>query len=261
MTAPMETDEMTAAAEADEMTAAAEADEMAAPAEADEMAAGAEADEMAAGAEADEMTAPAETAGDHLMVQEDDRVIAQESAFDLAGATSGETAEDHQMVPEDDRDMPHGLDLDPAGAITAGDPQSPVAAAPEHPGATDADSALAEPGVAGASDAGSPSAVVPAPDAEPEPARAAPVAGDSASADARWHEILAMFVDDPRSSVGLAAGLVGDSAEALVMFVQERLNALLSTWQGDDAGTEEMRIALQQYRTFWNRIEDLSREA
>jgi hypothetical protein len=252
MTAPMETDEMTARAEADEMTARAEADEMTAPMETDE---------MTAPAEADEMTGPAEMAGDHLMVQEDDRVAPQESAFDLAGATSGETPEDHQMVPEDDRDMPQGLDLDPAGVITAGDPQSPDAAAPEHPGATDEDSALAEPGIAGASDAGSPSAVVPAPDAEPELTRAAPAAGDSTSADARWHEILTMFVDDPRSSVGLAAGLVGDSAEALVMSVQERLQALLSGWQGDDAGTEEMRIALQQYRTFWNRIEDLSREA
>jgi hypothetical protein len=243
MTAPMETDEMTARAEADEMTARAEADEMTAP------------------AEADEMTGPAETAGDRLMVQEDDRVIAQESAFDLAGATSGETSEEHQMVPEDDRDMPQGLDLDPAGAITAGDPQSPVAAAPEHPGAADEDSALAEPGVAGVSDAGSPSAVVPAPGAEPEPTRAPPVAGDSTGAGARWHEILTMFVDDPRSSVELAAGLVGDSAEALVMSIQERLQALLSAWQGDDAGTEEMRIVLQQYRMFWNRIEDLSREA
>jgi hypothetical protein len=247
MTAPMETDEMTARAEADEMTARAEADEMTAP------------------AETDEMTAPAEMAGDHLMVQEDDRVAPQESAFDLAGATSGETPEDHQMVPDEDGDMPQGLDLEPAGVMTAGDPQSPDAAAPEHPGAADEDGALAEPGVAGVSDAGSPSAVVPATDAasdaEPEPARDAPAAGDSTSADTRWHEILTMFVDDPRSSVELAAGLVGDSAEALVMSIQGRLQALLSAWQGDDAGTEDMRIALQQYRTFWNRIEDLSREA
>jgi hypothetical protein len=234
---------------------------MTAPMETDEMTARAEADEMTAPAETDEMTGPAETAGDHLMVQEDDRVVPQESAFDLAGATSGETPEDHQMVPDEDGDMPQGLDLDPAGVMTAGDPQSPVAAAPEHPGAADQDSALAEPGVAGVSDAGSPSAVVPAPDAEPEPARDAPAAGDSTSADTRWHEILTMFVDDPRSSVELAAGLVGDSAEALVMSIQGRLQALLSAWQGDDAGTEDMRIALQQYRTFWNRIEDLSREA
>jgi hypothetical protein len=66
---------------------------------------------------------------------------------------------------------------------------------------------------------------------------------------------------DPRSSIELAASLVDDSAEALMTSVKERQHALLSAWQGDDAGTEEMRIALQQYRTFWNRIEDLSREA
>jgi hypothetical protein len=196
------------------------------------------------------------------MVQEDDRVIPEESTFDLAGAaTSGATAEDHQMVPEDDRKMPQGFNLYPAGVITAGDPQSPDPAAPEHPAATDADSATAEPGVVDVSDNVSPSAVVSAPDAEPGPTRAAPVAGDCTSPNARWHEILAMFVDDPRSSIELAASLVDDSAEALMTSVKERQHALLSAWQGDDAGTEEMRIALQQYRTFWNRIEDLSREA
>jgi len=209
-----------------------------------------------------EMTAPTETARDHLMVQEDDRVIPEESTFDLAGAaTSGATAEDHQMVPEDDRKMRQGFNLYPPGVITADDPQPPDPAAPQHPAATDADSATAEPGVVDVSDNGSPSAVVAAPDAEPGPTRAAPVAGDGTSPNARWHEILAMFVDDPRSSIELAASLVDDSAEALMTSVKERQHALLSAWQGDDAGTEEMRIALQQYRTFWNRIEDLSREA
>jgi hypothetical protein len=208
-----------------------------------------------------EMTAPTETARNHLMVQEDDRVIPEESTFDLAGAaTSGEIAEDHQMVPEDDRKMPQGFSLYPAGVITTGDSQSPDPDAPEHPAAADADIPTAEPGVVDASDNGSPSAVS-APDAELGPTRAAPVAGDGTSPNARWHEILAMFVDDPRSSIELAASLVDDSAEALMTSVKERQYALLSAWQGDDAGTEEMRIALQQYRTFWNRIEDLSREA
>jgi hypothetical protein len=64
-----------------------------------------------------------------------------------------------------------------------------------------------------------------------------------------------MFVDDPRSSVELAAGLADDSAAALVLSVQERQHALLSAWQADGTGTEELRIALQDYRTFWNRLE------
>jgi hypothetical protein len=203
---------------------------------------------------------------------------------------------DQELAAEDDRDMPQALDLDPAGVITASVPEPPDPVVPEYEGAAGADGGWAEPGAADdsvadesvadvsdadvsvadvsdadvsvadvsdadVSDAGSPSAVVPAPDAEPEPALASPVAEDGTSADERWHEILTMFVDDPRSSVKLAAGLVDDSAEALVMFVQERQQALLSTWQGDDAGTEQMRVALQGYRTFWNRIEDLSHEA
>jgi hypothetical protein len=40
------------------------------------------------------------------------------------------------------------------------------------------------------------------------------------------------------------------------MSVQKRQHALMSAWQGDDAGTEELRIALQDYRTFWKRLEE-----
>lgn len=57
----------------------------------------------------------------------------------------------------------------------------------------------------------------------------------------------------PRSR--LVAGLVDNSVEALVASVTERQHSLLSAWQGDDPGTEELRTALQQYRTFWNRLE------
>jgi hypothetical protein len=63
-----------------------------------------------------------------------------------------------------------------------------------------------------------------------------------------------------RSSAELAAGLVGHSVELLVTSVKERQRSLLSGWQGDDAGTEEMRIAVQHYRTFWSHLEDFSRE-
>ena len=70
-----------------------------------------------------------------------------------------------------------------------------------------------------------------------------------------------MFVDDPRSSLELAAGLVGDSVESIVVSVKEQQHSLLAAWQGDDAGTEELRTTLRQYRTFWNRLEDFSREA
>ena len=188
-----------------------------------------------------------------------------------------ETASDPQAVPEDNQNMP-GPSWDPAGAIPEGDPQSPAPAASGYPGITAVHSAPAEPGLAEGDDAETPFAFSRSPAAEPgsaperpfafsrppaaEPgsAPAAPVARDSTSPGTRWQGIQAMFVDDPRSSVELAAGLVGDSAETLVVSVREQQYSLLSAWQGDDAGTEEMRTTLQQYRTLWNRLEAFSRE-
>jgi hypothetical protein len=169
-----------------------------------------------------------------------------------------ETASDHQMVPEDDQNMPERI-WNPAGATPAGDPESAAPAESEHADATAVGSAAAEPGLAGTADAEG-SLAVPAPRAEPESTPASRMASDSKSPSTPWHEIQAMFVDDPRASTELAAGLVDDSVEALVVSVRKQQQSLLSAWQGDDAGTEEMRTAVQHYRTFWNRLEDFSRE-
>ena len=70
-----------------------------------------------------------------------------------------------------------------------------------------------------------------------------------------------MFVDNPRASVERAAVVVDESVEALIVSVKEEQHALLSDWQGNDTATEELRTALQRYRTFWNRVEDFSRES
>jgi hypothetical protein len=40
--------------------------------------------------------------------------------------------------------------------------------------------------------------------------------------------------------------------EALVMSVKEQQHSLLSAWQGDDAGAEEQRTTIRQYRAFWS---------
>ena len=183
-----------------------------------------------------------------------------------------ETTGDNQMMPDDNPAAPERLTSDPAGATVADDLQSPAPVAWGHPGDGNADAAE-EPGVSGRADAEILSLVF-TPGAEPEPAGSSPAASDpehgpagappapdgSISPGARWPDIQAMFVDNPRSAVEQAAGLAGDRAEALVMSVQERQRALMSAWQGDDAGTEELRIALQDYRTFWNRLEEFPRE-
>ena len=103
---------------------------------------------------------------------------------------------------------------------------------------------------------------VPVP-AEPLPAESAEFSAASATASlsARWHEILAMFVDDPRSSAEMAAGLVDDGVQALVASVREQQGSLLAAWHGEDAGTEELRAAVQHYRAFGGRLADFTGES
>ena len=86
-----------------------------------------------------------------------------------------------------------------------------------------------------------------------------PAAGATASLSARWHEIQAMFVDDPRSSAEMAAGLADDSVQALVASVREQQGSLLAAWHGENAGTEELRAAVQHYRAFEERLAGFTR--
>jgi hypothetical protein len=121
--------------------------------------------------------------------------------------------------------------------------------------ADDAEQAL----VADEWDAETPSPVIPA--AQPMPAPQPPPAVGSTPPSAAWSEILAMFVDDPRASVELAASVVDDRVQAHVMSVKEQQQSLLSGWRDDGAETEDLRVALQHYRTFWTRLKDLTAEA
>jgi hypothetical protein len=126
-------------------------------------------------------------------------------------------------------------------------------------GATDVDDDAEQALVVDEWDAESPSPVMPA--AQPMPAPQSPPAVGSTPPAAAWSEILAMFVDDPRACVELAASLVDDSVEAHVMSIKEQQQSLLSGWRGDGADTEDLRVALQHYRTFWTRLKDLPAQA
>jgi len=80
-------------------------------------------------------------------------------------------------------------------------------------------------------------------------------AEDGASLRQRWDAIQASFVDEPRASVEQADGLVADVMQRLAaMFNQER-TLLESQWErGEDVSTEELRVALQRYRSFFDRL-------
>ena len=71
----------------------------------------------------------------------------------------------------------------------------------------------------------------------------------------RWDNIQAGFVDEPRRAVEDADALVASAMKRMAeVFASER-SQLEGQWdRGDDASTEDLRIALQRYRSFFGRI-------
>ena len=72
---------------------------------------------------------------------------------------------------------------------------------------------------------------------------------------ARWSDIQAGFVDEPRRAVEQADSLVADAIKRLAeSFARERAN-LEGQWdRGGDVSTEDLRQALQRYRSFFTRL-------
>ena len=80
---------------------------------------------------------------------------------------------------------------------------------------------------------------------------------DDATSDvqSRWQQIQGGFVDEPRRAVEDADALVADLMQRLAdSFAQER-SRLESQWaRGDEVSTEDLRVALQRYRSFFDRL-------
>lgn len=70
-----------------------------------------------------------------------------------------------------------------------------------------------------------------------------------------WDDIQAGFVDEPRKSVEEADSLVASTMKRLAeVFAQER-SKLEGQWdRGDNVSTEDLRVALQRYRSFFHRL-------
>jgi hypothetical protein len=71
----------------------------------------------------------------------------------------------------------------------------------------------------------------------------------------QWSDIQAGFVDEPRRAVERADGLVADAIKRLAeSFANERAK-LEGQWdRGGDVSTEDLRQALQRYRSFFSRL-------
>ena len=70
-----------------------------------------------------------------------------------------------------------------------------------------------------------------------------------------WEEIQHRFVDEPQSSVEQADRLVEDLMRRLSATFTEERSRLESQWDsGDDVSTEDLRVALTRYRSFFERL-------
>ncbi len=81
-------------------------------------------------------------------------------------------------------------------------------------------------------------------------------AGDNlAELRGRWAGVQAAFVDDPKQCVQKADGLVSDLVEQLTAGFAETRSHLEEQWnRGEEASTEDLRLALMHYREFFERL-------
>jgi hypothetical protein len=85
----------------------------------------------------------------------------------------------------------------------------------------------------------------------------APLVSQEESGDfrRRWEEIQTRFVDEPQRAVEEADALIAACMQQLADgFARER-ERLEGQWsRGEDVSTEDLRVALQRYRSFFQRL-------
>jgi hypothetical protein len=80
-------------------------------------------------------------------------------------------------------------------------------------------------------------------------------AEDSSRFEDRWRECQQSFVDEPRSAVKHADELVAEMMQKVASQFASTRDSLEKQWaRGDEVSTEELRLALQQYRAFFKRL-------
>jgi hypothetical protein len=72
---------------------------------------------------------------------------------------------------------------------------------------------------------------------------------------ARWLTIQGKFVDNPRDSVKQADDLVADIIKSVTMNFADRRISLEKHWNsGENISTEDLRLTLKRYRSFFERL-------
>ncbi len=92
---------------------------------------------------------------------------------------------------------------------------------------------------------------------EPRGERPQPLfpAGVAQDLQTQWEHVQADFVDDPRSAVKRADELVALAMKRLAETFAKERSGLEQAWdRGNDVSTEDLRLALQRYRSFFQRL-------
>jgi hypothetical protein len=144
--------------------------------------------------------------------------------------------EEHQVPAEprtDDEDRPEAVH-EPEPAADA------VQAEAVHEPEPAADAVEAEP---------------PSADHEPSTAETLFAGDDVADLRSRWAGVQAAFVDNPKECVQKADHLVSDLVEQLTAGFAQARSRLEEQWsRGQEASTEDLRMALMHYREFFDRL-------
>ena len=154
------------------------------------------------------------------------------------------------MQPENDESTgtaPSGADLADTGSV-APDPQGEVADSTPAPQDQRAE-VVADSGAGSKDTAGTVSGA-----AEEQPR---PLLADEEldGFRGRWDAVQVGFVDEPRGSVQQADALVAELMQRLAQTFSDERTSLESQWeQGADVSTEDLRVAMQRYRSFFDRL-------
>jgi len=71
----------------------------------------------------------------------------------------------------------------------------------------------------------------------------------------QWTNVQSEFVDQPREAVEQADRLVADLMQSLAAQFSETRSGLESQWNdSDDVSTEDLRVAMTRYRSFFERL-------
>ncbi|MFE9844046.1 hypothetical protein [Streptomyces goshikiensis] len=185
----------------------------------------------------------------------------EDIAHPQAGAPAAPAREDERQVPVYPGEATAGP-RDAAAGIREAEPGTRDAAAGTReadPGRREADDGTGDPGRAPTEQwdgepgrATTERGAVDAPAADEEPLLGAP---DAEGYRKAWSEIQGRFVDDPQEAVRSADALVAEVMQTLARTFSARKQGLEGQWgQGGQVATEELRLALQQYRSFFNRL-------